>query len=110
MSSGQVSIEALLLALIILTMSIAVLSYYTSIQNSSTAMELLKAHVLGQLGGLDGAAFIEKIDYSTSGSAIILNLHVKGTVTRGALDLNGAEDLIEEKTDFEDAEIKLFPS
>ncbi len=59
---GQVSIETLLLAGIIIMMSISVLGYYTRIMDSTTAIEIVSIETLKQLDSVDKQYYIVEID------------------------------------------------
>lgn len=111
---GQTSIELLLVALIILAGSIAIASYYTNINGSITAMELLKVKVLEKTSELGYFAYIEKIDQTVSGSTINFTLYLKGDKQPdcGALGLvetgdGTIKDLIMDKTNFKTINIYL---
>ncbi len=109
---AQVSVEVLLVALVILAISTSVLSYFFTINDSTTAMQLLKLSVLNKMGELDSFASIEKIDFGISGSTITLDLYIKSseTITAADLDLSDIETLIVKNTKFDFATINLIQS
>ena len=60
---GQVSIETLLLASIIIMLSISVLGYYTRIMSSTIALETIEVETLKQIDAHPGKCFITAIEY-----------------------------------------------
>jgi len=58
---GQVSIETLLLAAIIIMMAVSVLGYYTRIMDSTTAIEVVRVETLKQLDSVDKQYYIVEI-------------------------------------------------
>ena len=71
--NGQVSIETLLLAGIIIMMSISVLGYYTRIMDSTIALETIEIETLKQIDAEPGKYFIEAIEYKTEAGCEPLN-------------------------------------
>ena len=59
---GQVSIETLLLAGIIIMMAISVLGYYTRIMDSTTAIEVVRVETIKQLDAVEKQYYIIDID------------------------------------------------
>jgi len=97
---GQVSIETLLLAAVVLMISITVLSYYAQIKDSTTAMQLLKVEALKKVDETQGLTVIEKIDYKIAGGQIDLCLFTDPGGLLDGIAKTAVEDLIEEKTEF----------
>ena len=60
---GQVSIETLLLAGIIIMLSISTFGYYTRIMDSTIALETIEIEALKQLDAEDNLYFIKEIGY-----------------------------------------------
>lgn len=60
---GQVSIEILLIAGVIIMMSMAAFGYYTSIRQSTLALELLKVEALRAIDEKGENVVIAKIDF-----------------------------------------------
>ncbi len=58
---GQVSIETLLLAGIIIMMSISIFGYYTRIMDSTTAIEVVRVETLKQLDAVEKQYYITEI-------------------------------------------------
>ena len=59
---GQVSIETLILAGIIIMLSISVLGYYTKIMGTTIALETIEIETLKQIDAEPGQYFIKAID------------------------------------------------
>ncbi len=113
---AQTSIELLIIALIVLAGSIAIASYYTNINDSVTAMELLKVKVVENAGKLDYFVYIDEVKPAVSGLTIDFNLSAEpDTLTCSELGLTGSgegtiKDLIMDKTNFETINIYLNES
>jgi len=105
-SSGQVSIETLLIGLFILIMGMAVLSYYTTIQDSTTAMELVKVAALNKISSVEESYSIEKIDYAVSGTEVTLCIYFKpdGLTFTGEEELKIKQSIVD-ATSFETVRI-----
>ncbi len=111
MSRGQVSIELLLIALAVLAVSISVLSFYITIDDSTLAMELLRLGVVEKTGGLEYSAFLEKINYTVEGPTINFDLVVTpDSATCNDLDLETVKGTILDKTEFTTVNISLVRS
>jgi hypothetical protein len=63
---GQVSIEALLLAAVIIFMGVSVFGYYIQIKDSTTGMEAAKIEALRQVSQAGQKVTIERIEYKYS--------------------------------------------
>jgi len=105
---GQVSIEILLIAGIVILLSVTVFGYYLSVRDSTTGMQVLKVAVLKQIDVEPKLYTMEKIEYKIDQTA--------GTVTfcvftkpdaPAALPLNTAavETLIEDSTAWEPGQV-----
>jgi len=100
---GQVSIEALVLAGVIILMSMAVFSYYIQIKGSGEALQLLKIEALKKIDSIDEDLTLGKISYAVNGSAITLCLFTNdGSDVWDATEAAAVQDLIQERTGFTD--------
>jgi len=63
---GQVSIEILLIAAVVIAMSLAVFSYYIQIRDTTNALQVMKLEALDQIAESEQEFTIEKLDYKIS--------------------------------------------
>ena len=68
---GQVSIEILLLALIIMAISVAVFSYYTQIMSTTNALQTLKIAALDKIAESDQEFVISSVEYKLWGAGVV---------------------------------------
>jgi hypothetical protein len=104
-AKGQVSLEMLMLALVILLFSASVLSYYTQISNSTMAMYLLDIEVLKEIDRTGEVVVKEGIEYriDTATSTLDLCLFTKSTSGNNLLSvakIASIENNIQDKTSF----------
>ncbi|MCX6799063.1 MAG: hypothetical protein NTW59_03145 [Candidatus Diapherotrites archaeon] len=100
--------ETLIIALIVLMAGMYIVSYYFSIKDSTTAMEILKVAALEKIDKMPVAYSIQKIDYVIAGNAISLCLY---TNPASDFDLSaeeeGIRETIENATSFETVNISI---
>ena len=102
---GQISLEMLLLALVILLLSASILSYYIQIGDSSMAMYLLDTETLKAIDEANEVVVKEGMEYRIDNAASSLELCLFTRSTSGNPLLNAAEranieDFIEANTNF----------
>lgn len=90
---GQVSIEILLLAAVILTIGIVVLSYYSQIKDSTTSLQLLKVETLRLLDGKQEQFTMQEMKYKIAGG----NVHFCISTKPLDIDSDNMEDALEDK-------------
>jgi len=103
---GQVSIEILLLAAVIIAMSIAVFMYYISIMDTTTALQVIKVAALKQVSESDELFTIERVEYKTSGTGNVI-FCITTKPTSANLDLGAIETAVVDRTSFEAANISI---
>ena len=108
---GQVSLEMLLLAAIILLFSVGVISYYTQISDSTMALYLLDTETLKEIDEAGEIVVKEGIEYKIDTATDTLELclftkSVSGNDLLDAADITRIENLIEDNTNF--ATVNLY--
>ncbi len=102
---GQVSIETLLLASIIIMMSISVLGYYTRIMSPTMALEIIEVETLKQLDATNYQYFIEEIGYkaetSCAGGTEVICFCIMLDPVDNILDTDAIEEIVENTTGYE---------
>jgi len=107
--AGQVSIEILLLAGIIIMMTVSVFSYYTQIRDSTLAMQLIKIKVLKTIDELEEDYVLEEIAYKLGAppggrTKFCVSTSPEGQELPDSL-LHELEDSINEKTVFDNVNV-----
>ena len=107
---GQVSIETLLLAAIIIMMAVSVLGYYTRIMDSTTAIEVVRIETLKQLDSVDKQYYIVEIDNKLvnecetgnplSSACFCIMLEPADDLADDVLVPSGIEDAVERLTNY----------
>lgn len=106
---GQVSIETLLLAGIIIMITISILGYYTRIMDSTTAIEVVRIETLKQLDAVDKQYYIVEIDNklengcagnASSNACFCIMLDPADTQTDDVLVTEKISDVVEELTNY----------
>jgi len=102
---GQVSLETLVLAMIILIFSTSVLSHYTQISDTTMAMYLLDTETLKEIDRAGEVVVKEGIEYKIDGATGDLELCLFTRSTSGADLISAAaestiETLVTDRTSF----------
>lgn len=107
---GQVSIETLMLATIVIMLSLAVFAHYLQIMDTTTAMQAVKLETLKQIEQTDKQHTIEKIEYQIgdTGPTITFCITTKPAGTNQmTLEDTPIIKKVAELTAFEEADISI---
>ena len=108
---GQVSIEILLLALIVIAISVAVFSYYTQIMSITNALQSLKIAALDKIAESDQEFVITNVEYKLDGAGGVdfcIFTTWNGTGQDPLTSDNGIKDAIALRTGFEVGDIDIY--
>lgn len=111
---AQASIETISIALIVIVMAVAVLSYFSAIQNSTVALGLARTTALKAINAnpdLSKSFAIDKIDPDEEIANSFLLLKITTQPTAGVdcsdIDSVGIAQIIKEKKLYETVEVQL---
>ena len=109
---GQVSLETLLLAAVIIMISTGIFSQYLQIMDTTLAMQATKLETLKQIEAEDTPHFIEIIEYKVNNipppSTITLCIStLPGNPNQMTLDQNPIKQRVAAITSFEEADITI---
>lgn len=86
---GQSSLELLLVAAAVISITVGVLAIATKENSTTTALSIVKAQAISKLNEVPGNYLITRIDYKESGSAICFNIITNKAVTETiSFDMN----------------------
>ncbi|MDO8538772.1 MAG: hypothetical protein Q7S21_07890 [archaeon] len=109
-NKGQSSFEMLIGAVVIIALAVFILNNYLTLSDSTIALSIMKVETIKELNKqpelitLDKITFTEKLAEKEITFDIILNPAVDPPV---ALDLSQAVTIIQDKTKYENVEIKI---
>jgi len=119
---GQVSIEILLIAGIVIMISMSVFSNYTQIRQSTLAMQFLKVEAIKAIDANPEQLIIEKIDYKIADNDLDICIFTlpPGTepekaiwdtsnLTPPEVDEMDIEDIIKDRTGFDSVDVHQNP-
>jgi len=110
MGKGQVSLEILLLASVIIFFSLAVFSYYNQVRDSTVGMQAAKVETLRQIDEVPGLYTMESLEYTINIALGEVTFCIFTNPRAGfTLDTAAVENAIEGNTGFKEVTVVHNP-